>query len=93
MLRSVEADALIVENIGTSPPEPGDVVRMITADVWVYPFTVVATETRNDMHRLRVAEGPGITFDAAARRLSLTSFPQREHSGSVCVEWNPRAVR
>ncbi len=92
-LRSVEADALVVENIRTPLPEPGNIVRVMTADSWVYPFTVVAAESRADTLRIRVAEGPGITFDTAAQRLSLTSFPQREHLGAVRVEWASRAVR
>jgi hypothetical protein len=92
-LHAVEADALILEKGGAPPPGAGDVVRLVTGDGWVYPYTVVAAESRGEGVRLRVAEGPGLAFDAAAQRLRLTAFPQREHAGAVRVEWLPRAGR
>ena len=88
-----DGDTLVLNAVSTPPPESGDVVRVITADGWVYPYTVVAAEVRGDSLRLRVGEGPGFTFDASTQRLRLTSFPQREHSGAARVEWNPRATR
>ena len=92
-LRAVEVETLVLDPGSTTPPETGDVVRVITADGWVYPYSVVAAEARSDALRLRVGEGPGFVFDSATRRLRLTSFPQREHSGAARVEWSPRAVR
>ena len=83
----------MLDRASSPPPETGDVVHVITADGWVYPYTVVAAEVRNDALRLRVGEGPGFLFDTAAQRLQFTSFPQREHSGATRVEWSPRAVR
>lgn len=92
-LLGITGDTLILDGASVPYPEAGDVVRLITDDGWVYPYTVGAVETRGFTLRLRVGEGPGITFDAAAHRLRLTAFPQREHAGSVHVEWKPRAVR
>jgi hypothetical protein len=92
-LRAVDADTLVLDGVSSSIPETGDVVRVITADGWVYPYTVVAAEAQGDALRLRVGEGPGFLFDAAAQRLRFTSFPQREHSGAARVEWSSPAVR
>ena len=89
LLRAVERHTLVLENSPAPLPETGDIVRLLTADGWVYPYTVVAAEGGSDALRIRVAESPGCAFDAAAQRLRLTAFPQREHAGAVRVEWNP----
>jgi len=52
-------------------------------DGWVYPFTVVSALGA----RVQVAEGPGMSYDAATQHLRLTAFPQREHMGLVRVRW------
>ncbi|AGA27717.1 heparinase II/III domain-containing protein [Singulisphaera acidiphila] len=92
-LRAVEGDTLILSGPSENLPGAGEVVRVLTADDWVYPYTVVASERQGETVRLRVAEGPGFTFDAAAGKLHLTAFPQREHTGAVRLEWTTRASR
>ena len=82
-LAAVEADALVLASTPDSPPTPGEVVRLVTADGWVYPFTVVSALGA----RVQVAEGPGMSYDAATQHLRLTAFPQREHMGLVRVRW------
>jgi hypothetical protein len=82
-LAGVESDALILADPPPSPPAAGDVVRVTTADSWTYPFTIAVVEET----RLRVVEGPGLTYDAAARSLNLTAFPQRQHAGDAAVSW------
>lgn len=92
-LQATQAGALVVAATGQPAPEKGGIVRVVTADGWVYPYTLVAAETRGDQLWLRVGEGPGFQFDAQKQHLQFTSFPQREHSGAVHVEWTTRAER
>ena len=93
-LRGVEQGTLILAGAGNDAlPTANRVVRLLTADGWVYPYTVLAAERQGETVRLQVAEGPGFTFDAPAERLELTAFPQRTHRGPVRVEWNTPAVR
>lgn len=92
-LQAAEAGALVTTASSLSVPEKGGVVRVVTSDGWVYPYTLVAVETRGGELWLRVGEGPGFQFDAKKQRLQFASFPQREHTGAVHVEWNPRAER
>lgn len=92
-LQAVEGETLVLSGATENLPGAGDVVRMLTADEWAYPYTVVATERLGETVRLRVAEGPGFTFDAAQGKLRLTAFPQREHTGAVRLEWMIRASR
>jgi hypothetical protein len=87
-LEAVEGDALVLAGTVEAPPAAGQVVRLVTADGWVYPYTVVSTEPAEGTLRVRVAEGPGLALDAARERLRLSAFPQREHSGAVWVEWD-----
>ena len=82
-LAAVEQDALVLASTPDRLPDKGDVVRVMTGDGWVYPFNVVSA----DGPRLRIAEGSGMIYDAAAQHLRLTAFPQREHTGSVRVSW------
>lgn len=82
-LAAVESDALVLATTPDSPPAPREVVRLVTADGWVYPFTVASVHGS----RLTVAEGPAMSYDAASRHLQLIAFPQREHKGPVQVTW------
>ena len=82
-LAAMESDALVLAAAPDSLPEPRQVVRVITADGWVYPFTVLSAHGS----RVQVAEGPGMTYEAASQHLRLTAFPQREHHGPVRVSW------
>jgi hypothetical protein len=86
-LAAVEADSLLAAGSPKALPRAGDVVRLLTADGWVYPYHVAAAERAPTGARIRVAEGPGLVFDAASARLRLTAYPQREHSGPAAVEW------
>ena len=88
-LRAVDGHDLILDRPAAPAPKASDIVRLLTADGWVYPYTVVEAAVDRNVLRLRVAEGPGITFNSAAQRLRLTTFPQREHSGPARVEWDP----
>ncbi len=93
-LLRTEEQTLVVS--GATPPdlavpEAGDIIRVLTSDGWVYPYTLVATEARGEELRLTVAEGPGFQFDPLKQSLQFDSFPQREHSGAVHVEWNTRS--
>ncbi len=84
-LVGVADGALVVSGPADGAPAPGSVVRVVTADGWVYPFTVASTEPRGDALAIRVIEGPGLASDGKALR--LTAFPQREHTGAVTVQW------
>jgi hypothetical protein len=68
-------------------PLPNDVIRLVTADGWVYPFTVVSTEPAGDALRIKVLETPAMELDAARKTFELKCFPGRTHEGAVSVEW------
>ena len=88
-LLSVRRDGPLAISTNAKLPEAGTVVRLITADGWVYPFTVASAENGpGGAARLRVVEGPGMEFDAATGILRLAAYPQREHHGAVAVEWH-----
>jgi hypothetical protein len=86
-LAAVEVDSLLLEGHAKSLPSSGDVLRVITADGWVYPFTIAAAEQTAKGLRVRVAEIPAFRFDRASNKLFLRSFPRREHSGAVYGDW------
>ena len=92
-LRAVEAGVLIVDNKDTVAPEPGSIVRIITDDGWVYPFSIQQSTRVGEQLRLNVVEATSLQYDESAKRLKLVSFPQREHVGSVNVQWSPRTSR
>lgn len=92
-LIGVDADTLIVPGRNHTPPGPGDILRLITADGWVYPYSIADVQTRDETWQLRVNEGPGFVYDTALQQLKLTSFPQREHRGSVQIEWISSATQ
>jgi hypothetical protein len=80
-------DGFLLEGALESLPPSDSVVRLVTSDGWVYPYTVAAAERAEDGVRLRVREGPGVTFDAARERLELAAYPQRVHRGAARIEW------
>lgn len=88
-LRSVDGKQLIVQYDEQVVPAQGDIVRLVTADGWVYPFTLAGVQQSGEQLHLEVVEGPGLTFDPAAEQLKLTVYPQRQHDGQVRVEWTP----
>lgn len=92
-LLSVSSDSFIIETQEAILPKPGEVVRLVTADGWVYPYHVqsVVRESESSHAKLMLAESPGFDFDAEQRMLQFRSFPQRSHQGSVHVEWTPSA--
>lgn len=87
MLHAIDRGEIVVSQVGLTLPVVGDIVRLETDDAWTYPFNVTSAERDGDSIRIRVAEGPGMEFQADINRLRLTSFPQREHTGAVHVEW------
>jgi hypothetical protein len=89
-LETIEGSFLVLADAAAHEPTQGDVVRLITADGWVYPFTAASFERTAKSLKIRVTEGPGMSFDPAAKRLKLAVFPQREHSGPVAIEWMAR---
>jgi hypothetical protein len=88
-LRLVQKDGFTLAGNTTVLPQAGEIVRLHTGNGWIYPYTVAAAERAGDAIRLRVVEGPDLTFDAEARRLRLTAYPQREHTGTARLEWIP----
>ncbi|HUP79557.1 MAG TPA: hypothetical protein VM260_13480, partial [Pirellula sp.] len=79
----------IVDSENTVAPEPGSIVRILTEDDWVYPFSVRQSTRVGEQLRLNVVEATSMQYDEIAKRLKLVSFPQREHVGSVNVQWSP----
>jgi hypothetical protein len=65
-LRAVEGDALVMAGDSGPLPSAGDVVRLLTADGWVYPYTVVAAEP-----------GEGARGSASLRDRGSRSMPGR----------------
>ena len=93
-LMKIERNALIVAGADVQFPSAGDVVRLVTADDWVYPYTVqsASPEDGGKLLRVEVAEGPGVEFNKATQQLRLTSYPQRQHQGEVEVQWQRSAT-
>jgi len=85
-LARIEGDAVVVNGVKTAPL-PNDVIRLVTADGWVYPFTVVSTEPAGDALRIPVQETPAMELDTATKTFELKCFPGRTHEGAVSVEW------
>jgi len=88
-LRSAELAAAEPRTLVLASPArvaAGDVVRLVTADGWVYPYTVETAEG----NRLRVAEGPGFRLERGGRGFRFTAYPQRQHAGVARVEWFER---
>ena len=92
LLRQVEGDTFVLEGPAQTLPPRESVARLVTGDGWVYPYTVLAAERAGNVLRIRVKEGPGVTFDAARQRFELTAYPQRAHEGAVRMEWTAAAV-
>lgn len=91
-LVGLESQALLV-SMPTVAPRVGDVVRMVTADGWVYPYCVTAVAQHGGDLKLEVASGPGAVFDASSNLMEFRTFPQRTHRGSVQVRWCSSAFR
>ena len=70
-LRAIEAGRLVVE--GVTQPPVGGLVKLVTADGWVYP--------------LIREPGGAFAWDATTQTLELLRFPGRSHRGAVRVEW------
>jgi hypothetical protein len=87
-LREVDANSLIVGQGTNTAPRPGNVVRVVTADNWCYPFTVKDVATVGDTFRLNLVEAPALKYDAAVGSLELITFPGRKHHGVVNVKWS-----
>ncbi|QDT56978.1 Heparinase II/III-like protein [Caulifigura coniformis] len=86
LLVRIEDDAIVVNGVATAPL-PNDVIRLVTEDGWVYPFTVVSTEPAGDSLRIRVLETTAMELDTAKKTFELKCFPGRMHQGAVSVEW------
>ena len=88
-LQAIEKAAIVVSDLPEQLPEPGQVIRLVLADGWVYPFNVVSAERDADgaTARIKVVEGLEMTFDAASKAFELKAFPRRSHTGDVTVEW------
>ena len=80
----VDSHTLVLRGSAANLPAHGEVVRLLTADGWVYPYHVEEAAQSAGRIRIRVAEGPGLTFDGTLR---LTAYPQREHAGPAEVDW------
>jgi hypothetical protein len=86
-------NTLTVSGDDLQPPAAGDVIRLVTADDWVYPYHIASASVLDDGRlQLALQESTGFEFDAAAQRLRYRSFPQREHAGAVRVEWQRAAA-
>jgi len=92
-LRSMDNDVFVLESTSDRLPSPGEIIRVVTADGWVYPHTVVSAEPAGDSTLIRVREGSSLSHDAKLKRLQLLQFPGRLHHGPVRLEWTPRANR
>jgi hypothetical protein len=89
-LASIDAGGRLLVSRDGPLPAPGDVLRVLPSDGWVYPYTVVAAEDAGGgMARIAVAEGPGLSL--AGGTLQLTAYPRRAHTGAVMVDWQAPA--
>ena len=88
-LLAIEPRALIVNGITTVAPEPNTIVKITTQDGWSYPYTVKNARRDGELLRIEVVELTAMEFEVGTNRLKLLSFPQREHTGDVQVQWMP----
>jgi len=90
-LQAADADAgtLIVE--GELGVEPGDVITLDHAGERVSAYTVVAAQPDGANTRLTLAEGPGITWDAATSTSTFVFVPHTSHQGAHVVRTAPVA--
>ncbi|MCA9134115.1 MAG: hypothetical protein KDA45_13200, partial [Planctomycetales bacterium] len=90
-LRAVDGQTLVVDAAKDVPlPPAGAVLRLLTADGWVYPFTLAAAQAAGESLRLEVVESPGIAWDPAAGQWQQISYPPRKHRGELRIEWSVR---
>jgi hypothetical protein len=83
-LQAIESGTLVLAGTAASLPAPGEVVRLLTADGWIYPYHVTEAAQSGNRVRIHVAEGPSMVFDGDLR---LTAYPQRAHAGPAEVDW------
>jgi hypothetical protein len=86
-LLGIDPGFLVVDGGNAVAPKAGSVVRVVTSDGWVYPFTVKSSMHEGGRIRIGVVESTAMRFDLPNNKLQLLSFPQREHSGSIGVQW------
>lgn len=73
-------------------PSPGTVIRCVTNDGWVYPFTVKRCSQSANQLRIEPLEAIAMDWDDSTQHFQLRSFPQRKHFGPVTVDWfSPKA--
>lgn len=58
---------------GSIQPPPGTLLRLVTADGWIYP--------------VNQPQDAVLRYDPPSKKLELLRFPQRAHTGPVRVEW------
>ena len=88
-LVAIEPGTLIVNGNATVSPEPNTIVKITAQDGWNYPYTVKNARRDGELLRIEVVELTAMELDAKSNRLKLLSFPQREHTGDVQVQWMP----
>jgi hypothetical protein len=70
-------------------PPAGAVVLLDQAGQRVSPFTVVKAERAGANSRLTVAEGVGLTYDAARQTSTFVCQPKTTHQGAHGVRVTP----
>jgi hypothetical protein len=88
---SVGVGGAVLRGGTQGPPVPGTVVRLLTADGWVYPIVVESVVREGDLLVLGSRHGAGIGVKGDEGPLKLTAYPQREHFGPVRADWMPAA--
>lgn len=86
-LVSINEQSLLVSKLETPPPRQGSTIRLVTDDHWVYPFTVVSVRDQGDSWSIQVVEPLLLNYDASTSKLTLLSYPQRGHVGSIDCQW------
>ncbi len=87
ILDGIEEDAIKIVFEGVALPRPGEVVRLVTTDGWIYPFHVRDSRVNDNVASIFVVEPLAFEFDRTQRNLKLRSFPQREHQGTFRLQW------
>jgi len=86
-LISSDAQTLGIQKKGASSPTPGSVVRLVTEDNFVYPFTVSSVRDQGDAWHVQVVEPLLLKYQSNPSKLMLLSYPQREHTGPIQCQW------
>jgi hypothetical protein len=82
---------LRVRGVTGPAPRPGGVVRVVTGDGWVYPYTVKSVTEAGGEIRIGVVEGPGLALEGDG--VKLTAYPRRAHRGGGRVDWQAPGER